>query len=729
MVKVRPARQSGASGEIARLLRGRSDLARWQTGFARLQNVAPLPEGAAQRRSGTRFVLPLKDESQPGLLVDFEAAAGDSYILVFNAGVMRVVTGGGFVVRPDDPNQPYELATGFTAADLDGLQVAQSIDQVFIALPGRKQKILTRLAPNNWTLADFEVVEGPVEVQNTNKAITVASSGTTGNVLLVATSGIFKPGHVGSVWRFDEANLADIPAWKAIEVVTVGAKRRNRGNVYEAIVAGADTGPNPPVHDDGDWSSGSGNTTWRFLYTTSGFVRITRWLSDTSVRGDVVKRLPDSVQLFGTFRWFEAAWSEVKGWPSTVALFDGAIVWARGNSVWSSKPTDLYSYDETDPAEGAWSQRLLSPDGKLVQIQWLQPAGVLILGTRSGVWVLRGKDAYERLTVTSIRALPQSSYGSGPAPAVMAEGGAIYVGRSRRNAYFARFDAIGERVEVSDLTRFSRRMLHGRAAQIADQRDPYRIMWFRTERGQLRGLTFVPEEDNLGWCRLTTAGEIEQVACVQSADETLTELWMIVKRTINGAPRRYIEVLQPFFEAEDEDEPTAAGAWMLDCALRYQGPPATVISGLEHLEGMEVGVFADGDERGRRTVQDGRVTLDAPGSDVVVGLPVSYKIELLPLDLQTAQGPTFGQFKSVGKAALLLHESAGGRVAQKGMPAFAIEPPGRNLAGGPRALRSGVVVTSVTPTNDREATIVISGDDAMPFTLLAAAVDVDVGAL
>lgn len=715
---------SGASGELAPLLRGRRDLARWQTGDARLVNVVPLPEGARQRRSGTRFVLPLRNEAQKGLLIDFEAAADDSYMLVFNDGVMRVLRDGGFVESA--PGVPFQFAVPFNEASLETLQYAQSIDQIFIAWSG-VPKVLTRLAPLSWTITDYEVTEAPVRSQNVDKTKTIQASGTTGTITLTASQPTFQAGHVGSVWRFDEGDLSTIPAWKAIEVVTVGAKRRNRGIVYEVVVAATDTGPNAPTHEDGDFSSGAGNTTWRYLYTTSGFARITGYTSPTSVTATVVKRLPDSVQTPGTFRWFEAAWSDVRGWPTTVTLFDGSLVWGREDSVWTSKSTDIFSFDETRTEDGAWSVRLLSPDGKAVQVQWLQPAGVLIVGTRSGMWVLRGKDAYERLTALTVRAVPQSSRGSAAVAAVMTEGGAIFVGRSRRDAYFARFDAVGERVEVSDLTAFSRRILNARAGGAADQRDPYRIIWFRLDDGTLRGLTFIPEQENLGWCRFETDGFIEQVACVQSANETLTELWAIVRRTINGATRRYVELLQPFFVAASEDAPLASGAWFADCALRYQGAPVTSLSGLGHLEGKQVVIFADGDERPRRTVTGGAITLDAPASDIVVGLPVPWLIRTLPLDTSTAQGPTAGLQKTAGRVALHLAESAGGQIAQTGMPASDIEPLGRSFAGGPRALTNGVVVTVVEPTNDRNASLDISGDGALPFTLLGIFPDVDAG--
>jgi hypothetical protein len=725
-VKARVDKISGASGEVSALLAARTDLARWQSGDARLVNMVPLAEGARTRRPGTRFVLPLKDEARPGQLADFEASATDSYQLVLNAGVVRLLRGGGFVET--SPGVPFEFAHPFPDASLPAIQTAQSVNQMFIAWGGRPQR-LTRRSALDWVIEEYPVVEAPVRVQNTDKASTITASAVSGTVTLTASQPVFLPGHAGSVWRFDEADLSDPPAWKALEAVTVGARRRNRGLIYEAVVAGVDTGPNAPTHDDGDASSGAGNTTWRFIHTVSGFVRITAITSATVATGEVVKRLPDSIASTGTFRWYEAAWSDVRGWPKSVCLFDGSVVWARGNEVWVSKPTDIYSYDDTIVEDGAWSAPLLSPDGKLVEIEWLLPAGVLLAGARASIWVLRGKDTYERITTQTLRAVPQPARGSGTVPAAIIEGGAIYVGRSRREASFARFDALGDRVEITDLTPFARRALWPRAAQIADQRDPYRIVWFRLDDGTLRGLVYIPEQEVLGWCRASTRqGVIEQIGCIQSADEAATELWLIVRRTINGQTRRYIEVMCPFFVAPDEDAPDAAEAWFVDCGLRYQGAATTTISGLAHLEGETVAVHADGDEHPRCVVTGGAITLQRAASDVIVGLPLDWRIRTLPLDFSGPRGTSRGIEKSTARVAVQVLESAAGRIWQVGTPdrTSPIIERGQASAGVPRALTNGSVMATVETHGDRDCALELGDDSTLPFTLLALTPDVDV---
>jgi hypothetical protein len=62
-------------------------------------------------------------------------------------------------------------------------------------------------------------------------------------------------------------------------------------------------------------------------------------------------------------------------------------------------------------------------------------------------------------------------------------------------------------------------------------------------------------------------------------------------------------------------------------------PVVSTVSGLDHLEGKEVAILADGNVLPRQTVVSGSVTLDTPSSVVVVGLPYRCILGTLRLDL------------------------------------------------------------------------------------------------
>jgi hypothetical protein len=105
-------------------------------------------------------------------------------------------------------------------------------------------------------------------------------------------------------------------------------------------------------------------------------------------------------------------------------------------------------------------------------------------------------------------------------------------------------------------------------------------------------------------------------------------VWAIVRRTINGATRRYVEV----FDRQGLSYPTLN----TDAALTYDGPPVTTLSGLEHLENMPVQIVADGAVHGPRTVSGGTITLDLPARRVEVGLGYTATGETLRPEVPVA---------------------------------------------------------------------------------------------
>jgi hypothetical protein len=723
-MRARVDKASGAGGEINPLLYGRTDLEKTASSDRDVQNFVVLPEGARTRRPGTVFVGPLRNENRISHLIPFEAAVGDSYMLVFNDSFMRVIKDGGFVESA--PGVAYELPHPFGDADLEFLYPCQSIDVIFIAWNG-VPKQLTRINDITWTLTDYAYLAGPVRVQNLDKAKTIIANAVTGNITLTASSPIFLAGHVNSVWRLDEGDLSFIPAWKAIETVAIGVKRRNKGRIYEAVTAG-DTGPNPPVHDDGDYASGAGNVTWRFLSESGGYVKITAVQSPISASATVVKRLPDAVVTQPTYRWYEAAWSDVRGWPKSVSLNDQSLTWAASNEFWMSRSSDLYSFELVEEDDSSVQSRINSPDGKLQDIQWMLSQGVLVIGTRSLEWVIRDQNTYGRLTNPGARAIPQSSEGSARHIPAMIDAGAVFIGRARDRLAFAKFDAVTEQIEISDFTQFARHMLEDKACQLANQRDPHRIVWVRMMNGTLNAVTLLPKQEIIAWHRHPFKNAfVEQIACIQSSDEATTELYLIMRREINGQTRRYIEKMQPFFKAKDRKAPNAKGAWYLDCALEYIGTATKLLTGLEHLEGQTVRVFSNGNDLGKFEVNAAQIELPRKVTHAVVGLAISSFIKYMAIDVPTPKGTTKGITKASNSVLVHVHEAAGGQIRSHHSQAWNdISFTGGNPMDAPIALESRPIPVKVDPVGDLELMPEILCDTAMPFTLLSITPDIDV---
>jgi hypothetical protein len=80
--------------------------------------------------------------------------------------------------------------------------------------------------------------------------------------------------------------------------------------------------------------------------------------------------------------------------------------------------------------------------------------------------------------------------------------------------------------------------------------------------------------------------------------------------------------------------PAVSGTWSI-------GTPTSIVSGLNHLNGMTVAILADGSVVANQVVQNGQITLPQPASAVIIGLPYTAQLQSLYLDVQggsTVQG-------------------------------------------------------------------------------------------
>ena len=70
----------------------------------------------------------------------------------------------------------------------------------------------------------------------------------------------------------------------------------------------------------------------------------------------------------------------------------------------------------------------------------------------------------------------------------------------------------------------------------------------------------------------------------------------------------------------------------------YKGEPIQNITGLEHLEGENITILADGCVVENKTVQNGKIQLDYPASTIVAGLPYEFELETLNLEGENTHG-------------------------------------------------------------------------------------------
>lgn len=218
--------------------------------------------------------------------------------------------------------------------------------------------------------------------------------------------------------------------------------------------------------------------------------------------------------------------------------------------------------------------------------------------------------------------------------------------------------------------------------------------------------------------RLTTANEstavVESIATIPG-DLDEDQVWMIVKRTINGATTRYIEYLSGFDFGND-----VKNAFFVDSGLTYSGSAATSISGLGHLEGQTVSILADGAAHADKVVSSGAIALDRSVTKAHIGLQFTSKLETLRIDAGSLMGSSQGKNKRIGDVTVRLFRTVGLKIGTSSTQLDTV--PFRTSADvmdKSLSLFSGDKNVEFNGGYDDDATITLIQDLPLPMSILA----------
>jgi hypothetical protein len=168
-------------------------------------------------------------------------------------------------------------------------------------------------------------------------------------------------------------------------------------------------------------------------------------------------------------------------------------------------------------------------------------------------------------------------------------------------------------------------------------------------------LTITSLDDSVRLAKTDEGKAVCESVAVIPTDDTEYEVYVIVKRTINGATRRFVEVLNVF----DFDETDNTSFNFLDSQLSYSGSAATTISGLDHLEGQTVSILADGATHPDKTVSSGSVTLDRSSTNVKIGLAYTSLLQTMRLNAGSQNGTSQGKTKRIYDITVRMFETIG----------------------------------------------------------------------
>lgn len=164
-------------------------------------------------------------------------------------------------------------------------------------------------------------------------------------------------------------------------------------------------------------------------------------------------------------------------------------------------------------------------------------------------------------------------------------------------------------------------------------------------------------------------------------------------------------------------------------AVTDWGIARDVISGLDHLEGREVGILADGFVQDPRVVSGGQITLDAENKGVLVhvGLPYTSDFETLEINVPGAASTRL-QYKAIKRVGLILQDSRGMEVGASFDKLDEVEPRSPDDSTiAPPALRQGTVEEWITSSWASTGKVCVRQSQPLPLSILGVVPDVSMG--
>jgi hypothetical protein len=718
-------------GELSARMEGRPDLAAYGVAARKIRNMVVTVQGPLVKRSGTRWVAEAGGIAGVELL-PFVYNETQGYVIEAGPGYFRFFTNDAQVESA--PGVPYQIATPFLAADLPLLQSEQSAEKLYLVDGRNPHQVLVRTSATTFALSALELKNGPFNDQNNNDGLTVQASAGEGAVTITASGPIFKAGHAGGLLEIECADFASIPAWEPQVKMEIGDKRRSDGKVYEAIAMPASsskrTGTDRPIHDEGSERDGTsegkdlngddvGGVLWKYLYSRAGIVRITGYLSPTQVSATVIKRLPDEVVASPSKLWAMGAFSNAEGWADAVAIRDERLWLAKGNQLFASVVGDYEDFSARDgsglaQADLGIRRRLPRPE----RVRWLANDRSLLVGTSAAEYAVQPVNPAQAVAFNNLATPRQSAHGSYPVRPVAIGTATLFVAKGGRKLRAADYAYDRDRYQAPDVTVRAEHITRPRVTRLAAQMEPEASVWGLRSDGRLVCLTWSDDQNVRGFSLHDTAGTVRSICCIPSPDGTQDQLWLAVTRTIAGVERQTIERLLPLWQEGDEQ----ASGCFVDCSLTYQGAPATVISGLAHLNGQTVTVVTDGASHPDLTVIGGSIELERPARQVHVGLPFAALVESMRLTADVGSGSGLTKIKRVVKLGLDLQETLGIRVRRPGglNETVQFRTSAHAMDAAP-PLFSGERLVGFPGGYDREARVVVESFQALPFTLLSLA--------
>lgn len=683
---------SFSGGILSPSLHARVDLQKYSSGLRTGRNVFLHPHGGASNRPGLQFINEVKASANKARLIPFQFNTAQAYVLEFGHQYFRVYRNGALILSG---MSAYEVATPYGSTELDDLVFVQEADVMYIVHPLYAPRKLSRFADNNWTLTTVAFAPG---------------------ITAPVAIGAFPGGpNIGSTttYKYRVSAVSDASGEESLpsNIVTCVNDLTIAGN-FNQITWNAVSGAYRYIIYKED------NGVYGYIGGTSGLQ-----FDDNNIVADLADT-PQTARnpFFGSGNY-----------PRSVTFYEQRLVFASTlndpQAVWMSQSANYENFGYSSPSKASDAVTFRIKAREINEIRSMIPMKGLLLLTSGAEWLVTGGSQSDAVTPSAIKIENQGYRGAAKVQPI-AVGNTVLFAQARGGIIrdfsynFADDAFVGK-----DLTVLARHLFEGKAIKAWGYAQAQNsIVWVVMSDGTLLSLTYMKEHEVWGWTTHDSpAGAVfEDVVVIAEGDEDVP--YFLVKRTINGVTKRYIEKLHTRMFSAVED------AFFVDSGLSYSGSPVTTVTGLSHLNGMDVVALVDGNVVNGLSVSAGSVTLPKAGSKIHVGLSYDAIIETLNLDMGNVQGlgTVQGRFKTIPEVKLRVDKSRGIWTGHEDAPRTSTklveykQRAGEAWSAAIQLYTGDIRITTSWDWNEH-GRVVVKQFDPLPMTILAIMPNVEIG--
>ncbi len=606
MPVTRNFKQAFSGGEISPEMFGRIADNKFQQGAATMRNFIAKPQGPAQNRPGFAFVREVKDSTKSTRLLSFTFNTTQTMVLEFgdqyfrfhtqgqtlfysdgaaynnstNYSVGDIAKSGGvnyysrtgaqgqavsnsthWYAMPTSPNV-YEIPHPYLEAELFDVNYVQSADVITLVHPNHAPRELRRLGATQWELRVIDFGSPLSAPGGVSVSMYIPSSTSTSTDTYVAHEYV-----VTAV----KANLVD------------ESNQSSSASVNNNIFV---TGAKNTI----TWNAVSGASRYRVYKSQGGIFGFlgettTTTLIDDNISPDFAKTPPIH----------ENDFVGSGNYPGAVSYFEQRRVFAGTNNapqnIWMTKSGTESNMSFGIPIRDDDRIEFRVAAREANTIRHIVPLTNLLMLTGSAEWRVTSVNS-DAITPTSISVKPQSYVGANNAQPVIVNNSLVYAAARGGHIRELGYNWQANGFITGDLSLRAPHLFDNfTIIDMALSKSPIPIVWQVSSNGKLLGLTYVPEQQIGAWHQHDTDGTFESVACVSEGNDDVT--YCIIKRTINGASKRYVERMGTRLFATQRDN------FFVDAGATYNGTNTntvqnvTISGGTNYTKGETVTVTAN----------------------------------------------------------------------------------------------------------------------------------------